>query len=82
MNKILLTESEVDLLHYCLQKGKQKKFYLARELEQCADSGGNGLITPEAARLLSGEHKASAEELYQLSLKLDQAVNVVLEVEE
>lgn len=82
MNKILLTESEVELLNQALHTARRARRDHALALEQCAKTGGNAMLTVEAAEQLAQAHRMAEAEFYQLSLKLDRAVNVVLEVEE
>lgn len=82
MNKTLLTESEVESLNQALHTARRARRDHALALEQCAKTGGNGMFTVEAANQLAQVHRAAEAELYQLSLKLDRTVNVVLEIEE
>ena len=82
MKQQLLSEAEVRLLEQALVLAQRKKLDYARELNRCADAGGNGLITPEAARIFAQEHQTTVEEFATLLQKLNSAVNLLIETEE
>lgn len=67
LKEIELADWEIGLIRNTLDRHRETLEGQAKVLDQCADSGGNPMITPDGARQLAGGKREQAKDLARLS---------------